>query len=262
MNIGEILYNIFFLILYAIALGTIIWALWVWITGYFRKRTEKHFQYNLTFLQVRLPKENEIEIKAAEQMFSGLVGIRKSWLQTLLSGRNRISFEVVSKKDGIGFYVAVPDTLAGLVEKQINGSYPEAEIDIVDPEEVWDRGAYTSVMELKLAGPPYYPIKVYEEMGADTMSAITSVMSKLGDDEALAIQYVISPAGDGWRGMGQRFAGGLKAAQSNPEKPKNVDQTFVEGVEKKVGKAGFDVAIRVVSLAKDRTIADAHLQNV
>ena len=262
MDIGELLYNIFFITLYLIVLVLILWALMVWIVGYFRGRNEKRYQYNLTFMQIRLPKDNEIEIKAAEQMFSGLAGIRKTWFRSLISGRQRISFEIVSKKDSIGFYVVAPDELAQLVEKQINGSYPDAEIDIVDPEEVWDRGAYTSVMELKLAGPPYYPIKVYEDMGGDTMSGLTSAMSKLGEDEAIAVQYVIGPASDSWRSMGQRFTGGVKAAQSNPEKPKTVDGSFVDGVEKKIGKTGFDVAVRVVSLAQDKVNSEAHLQNV
>jgi len=130
------------------------------LAWFIRTQREKSGAYKLTFLQIKIPSQNELEIKVAEQMFGGLMGFRKSFFSALFTGQYRISFEIVSKSSGIGFYVAVPDELASLVEKQINGAYPTAEIDIVDPTEVWDRGAYTVVNEIKLAGPAYYPIKM------------------------------------------------------------------------------------------------------
>lgn len=258
----DTLYTGFWIVFYIVFLITFFWVIFLAVSRRFRNKREHEERYSLTFMQIKLPRENEVEIKAAEQMFSGLIGIKKPFWGALFTGQHRVSFEIVSKAEGIGFYVVTPDSLAGLVEKQINGAYPDAEIDIVDPSEVWDRGAYTSVMELRLAGPSYYPIKVYENMGSDTMSGITSVMSKLEADEALAIQLVISPSGEAWRNHGYRFIGNVKAAQANPEKSSKVDATFIEGVEKEVAKPGFDVAIRVISLAKDKITADSHLQNV
>jgi hypothetical protein len=262
MDFSNALYNLFFTIIYIILGIVFLIALLSFISGRFRARREKQHQYSLTFLQVMLPKENEIEIEAAEQMFAGLAGIRKPFWKALFSGQNRVSFEIVSREEGIGFYVVVPDELVTLVEKQINGAYPAAEIDIVDPNEVWDRGAYTSVVELKIAGAPYFPIKSYKDLGVDTLNAITSTMSKLTSDDALAVQYIISPAGNSWRSQGQGFVGRVKTRQANPEKPVNVDPKFLEGIENKIGKAGFNVSIRLVSLAKDKITADSHLLNV
>lgn len=262
MDFSETIHTIFWIVIYVVSLIIFLTGLIAFISGRLRAKREKQHQYSLTFLQIKLPQENEVEIEAAEQMFSGLVGVKKPFWKALFSGQNRISFEIVSKAEGIGFYVVVPDELASLVEKQINGAYPDAEIDIVDPNEVWDRGAYTSIVELKLAGAPYFPIKTYGDMGVDTLNAITSAMSKLGDEDALAIQYVISPASNSWRNQGQRFVGGIKAKQADPEKHVNVDPKFLEGVENKVGKAGFEVSIRIVSLAEDKANADSHLQNV
>jgi hypothetical protein len=262
MDFVDIFLNLTWVVLYLVVFVIILGVSLSLVARFLRRKRERASQYSLTFLQIKLPKENEIEIQAAEQMFSGLVGIQKGFLSSVFSGKHRISFEIVSKVEGIGFYVVTPDNLVNLVEKQINGAYPEAEIDIVDPNEVWDRGAYTSVLELKLAGPPYYPIKSYEDMGTDTLNAVTSAMSKLTDDEALAIQFIVSPAGKSWRQQGQRFISNIRAAQNNPEKPAKVDPTFLEGVEKKVGKSGFDVTLRVISLAEDKTIANSHLQNV
>ena len=262
MDINNLLYTLFWGFIYLILFIVFAVLFLSWLSAFFRKKREQHDRYSLTFLQVKLPQENEIEVKAAEQMFAGLAGVKKPFFKELFTGKNRVSFEIVSKAEGIYFYVIVPDELASLAEKQINGSYPDAEIDIVHPSEVWDRGAYTSVMELKLAGPPYYPIKTYEDLGVDTLSAITSTMSKLGENEAVALQIVIEPSSGGWRNQGHGFLGGVRTRQANTEKTVNIDPKFLEGVEKKVSKVGFDVAIRLVSLAENKINADAHLQNV
>lgn len=225
-----------------------------------RTKKEKSGAFKLTFLQIKIPSENEIEIKAAEQMFSGLMGFKKPFFQALFSGQYRISFEIVSKAGAIGFYVVVPDDLVSLVEKQINGAYPEAEIDIIDPVEVWDRGKFTLANEIRLGGPAYYPIRVYEEMGADTMALLTNAMSKTGPQEVLAVQFVISPAGDGWRMAGGAFAGTVKAKSA--EGKSGIDQDFLKGVDKKISKPGFDVVIRIVSVSNDKFAAQSHLRNL
>ncbi|MFH1295232.1 MAG: TraM recognition domain-containing protein, partial [bacterium] len=225
-----------------------------------RTKREKSGAYRLTFLQVKVPSENEIEIKAAEQMFSGLMGFGKGFFAALFTGQYRIAFEIVSKGGAIGFYVVVPDDLVSLVEKQINGAYPEAEIDIIDPTEVWDRGACTLVSELKLASPSYYPIKVHDEMGADPLASLTTAMSKTGPEEVLAVQFVISPAGEGWRKAGQAFCGGIK--NKSAEGKGYVDPEFVKGVEKKLSHPGFDVAIRVIAVSNDKPSATTNLRNL
>jgi len=237
-------------------------SLLVFVVRSVRNAKQKERQYNLTFLQIKLPEENEYEIEAAEHLFSGLAGIKKSFFQALFSGQARISFEIVSKKEGIGFYVVVPDEFVTLVEKQINGAYPNAEIDIINPNEIWDRGAYTSVSELKLAGPPYYPIKVYEQMGTDSLNTLTSSMSKLEDDEVLALQYIISPSSRSWQNQGRKFTADVRAKKSDPNKSVNIDEGFLEGVDKKIAKTGFDVSIRIISIAKDKKSSGTHLQNV
>jgi len=227
-----------------------------------KRRNEKITQYKLTFLQVKLPPDNEIEVKAAEHMFSNLMGFQKSLLQSIFTEPYRISFEIVSKAEGISFYVVVPDEIATVVEKQINGAYPTAEIDIINPHEVWDRGAYTQVAELKLRGPSYYPLKTYEDLKNDSMSSITSAMSKLGDDEVVAVQYIIQPANENWRLAGRRFCSSVRSRASNPEKKVNIDTSFLEGIEKKISLPGFYTKIRIVSVAKDKYTANIHIQNM
>jgi len=227
-----------------------------------RKKVEDLNKFDLTFLLVKPPPGNEIEIEVAEQFFTSLCGFRRSWFKALWKGQYRISFEIVAKSSGIGFYVVIPDELALAVEKKINGAYPDAEIDIVDPNEVWDRGDFTDVAEIKLSGAPYYPIRTFEDLASDALSSITASMGKLSDTDVIALQYIIKPAGGGWRRQGNAFAAGVRKRSSDPEKGVTIDTSFLEGVEKKISKLGFDVSIRVVSIAENKSIAKDHIQNV
>lgn len=262
MDLNDAAYNSFWISLYLGFLFVFVAALFLFFASLKRKKSEKAHEYDLTFLQIKMPPDNEHEIKVAEHMFSSLASIRKPFLKELFTGKYRISLEIVSKTSGIGFYVVVPDEIAALVEKQINGSYPNAEIDIVNPQEIWDRGNYTKVAELKLKGAYYSPIKNYEELKSDPLNSITSSMSKLHDNEVLAIQLVMHPASDQWRSVGRKFISSIKSKAANPDKKYEVDTSFLEGIEKKISYPGFDTAIRIISISDDAPSAQAHISNV
>ncbi len=259
---NSFIYNTFWISAYLILLVFISTAIVFGFAAWKRKANEKTDQYKLTFLQIKLPPDNEIETKAAEHMFSNLMGFKKSFWKSLFTGQNRISFEIISKSEGISFYVVTPDEISSLVEKQINAAYPSAEIDIVKPVEIWDRGKYTKITELKLKAPAYYPIKVYENLKNDSLSSITSAMSKMGPREVIAVQYVIQPADDSWRMAGRRFISSVKARAANPEKRTNIDEKFLEGVESKIGNPGFNTKIRIVSISDTKQEAESLIQNL
>ncbi len=259
---NNLLYTSLWLIIYGIILSGIGFAVVVILINKKRAKAEKLEEYNLTFLQIKVPPQNEIEISAAEQLFSSLMGFQRSFREALFKGQYRISLEIVSKNNGIGFYVVVPDEIVTLVEKQINGAYPEAEIDIIDPNEIWDRGEFTAITELKLAGQTFYPIRVSESMKTDPLSLITSALSKLKEEEVIAIQFIISPANDSWRKSGQRFISDMQKRSEDPNKKFKLDSALVDAVEKKLSKPGFDVSVRITSIAADKFSADAHLRNV
>jgi hypothetical protein len=261
MEINSVLYNVFWTSFYitftVIALLTLTFLFFRWK----RTREEKKKQYNLTFMQIKLPSNNEIEIEAAEQMFAGFMGFKKSFLGALTTGQYRISFEIVSKKEGISFYAVVPDEIADFMEKQINAAYPSAEIDLIDPHEIWDRGAETVFMELKLAGPEYYPIKTFTDLKTDTLNVITSSISKLHENDVVAIQYILRPSGNAWRRAGLGFVHSVRNKNTS-DKPTKVDENFLQGIEKKTAKPAFDVMIRVVSISDSHVGAQSNLRSV
>ena len=63
MDINEIIYNAFWVSLYIFVLVIFFFWLFSIIAAYKRNKYEKKSAYNLTFLHIKLPPDNEIEIK-------------------------------------------------------------------------------------------------------------------------------------------------------------------------------------------------------
>ncbi len=263
MNLADLAFNTFWILVYIIVLVLLFWVILDSFLIWRRRRYQRLSQYKLTFLQVKVPQQNEIEISAAEHFFSNLIGFQRPFWQRLLKGQYRISLEIISKETGIGFYVVVPDELVSFVEKQINGAYPVAEIDIIDPNEIWDRGTHTAISELQFENSSFFPIRTYKDMEKTfPLNALTSALSKLQKTDVVAIQYVVSPATKSWIKAGKAFVAHIKHKNASSEKGGKFDESRLEGIDKKVGKSGFDVAIRIVALADTKVAAESHLRNV
>ena len=118
-------------------LGAIVLVLTLIGLGYIfllwhRNKNREKESLESVLLQISLPRENEIKIDAAEQMFASLASIRKGGRFSFLKMQPSISFEIVGFTGDMRFYVHASKTLRDLVEKQINGTYPDAEIIVVD----------------------------------------------------------------------------------------------------------------------------------
>ena len=137
-------YALVFLMIALSALVALGYAFLLW----FRNRNREEYSLSFVTLEVVLPRDNEIKIDAAEQLFASLYSVKnEEWYAFLLS-EHAVSFEIVGRKEDIRFYVSVPHELMELVEKQIHGAYPGAEIKTVaEPTILTDggKGAYESI---------------------------------------------------------------------------------------------------------------------
>ncbi|MBI2036165.1 type IV secretion system DNA-binding domain-containing protein [Candidatus Microgenomates bacterium] len=231
----------------------------LWFKG--RKREKKAL--NLVLLQVAMPRDNEIKIDAAEQMFSSLYSIKKTGMFSFLKVPDYLSFEIVAGPADIRFYVAVPKNLQDLLEKQIHGSYPDAEIKIVDEYNIFPEEGRVAFASLKLKSADFYPLKVFKDLPVDPLSQVTSVLAKMGQGEGAAVQILISPASNKWQRHGKRFIAKTKKAEANPETAKYAtDAKTLEIIENKVAKPGFYTTIRIVVASSSQASADAHLANI
>jgi len=265
--------NLALVIIALIALGVIIFYLGKLLLIWYRNKGREETSLESVLLQVALPRENEIKIDTAEQLFSSLSAIGKGGLFKLPP---HLSFEIVGMPGDIRFYVHTPKKLQDLVEKQINGAYPDAEIKIVNSDSIkkdgsvigneyniFSREGKVAFASLKLKSENYEPIKVYKDLPTDTLSSITSVLAKMTEGEGAAIQILVTPAGSEWKKQGRNFLAKTKKLESNPETAKySSDAKELEGIENKISKTGFNTVIRIVVSSTSKENAQAHLSNI
>src|SRR3989344_113729 len=134
---------------------------YLWVAWY-RHRDREAKSLAMVCLQVAVPRDNEIKTDAMEQVFSSLYAIKKGSLGpfgwfTFLQSQPHVSFEMVARKEDIRFYIVVPDKLRDLVEKQIHGGYPGAEIKIVDEPTIFDEEGKVEYTWLIMRNASYNP---------------------------------------------------------------------------------------------------------
>jgi hypothetical protein len=245
--------------LFIVLLGLFIYMVLQWV----KNRRREDYALDFVTLLIRLPKDNEVKIDAAEQMFAGLYSIKKSGPLSFLKPEDSISFEIVALKDDIAFYVTCSTKIRDLVEKQINGAYPFAVLKEVDEVNVFSEKGHVAFTSLVQAKSRYLPIKTYKDLPTDGLSLITSALSKLGDGEGAIIQILLEPAGSGWQKGGKSYVSSSKKRESDPDKATyNHDPKEVESITNKVEKPGFNVAIRLVVSSPNEQTAQSHLNNV
>ncbi len=233
--------------------------------SFLRVRNREERSIDSVLLQIAVPKNNDIKIDAMEQLIASLSTIRKGgWQQKYrLDIQPAISFEIVAKQEDIRLYVWTPKKYQDLVEKQIHGSYPDAEITSVDEYNIFTETGKVAYASMQLKKDNFYPVKTFKELPTDPMAVITSALAKMGPNEAVAIQVLISPADGSWQKEGRGFISSTKKAETDPNKAKfSVSAKTLEAIENKVSKPGFEASIRIIVVANDEGTAKSHLSNI
>lgn len=251
------------LLLTVVLLGILALFVFMLIQWIKHRKREKSALAFVTLL-VRVPKDNEIKIDAAEQMFTGLHSIDndKFW-EHLLTPEDLISFEIVALKEDIAFYVSVPERIRDMVEKQIHGAYPTADIKQVDEINIFAQHSRVAFAPITLDKSSHFPIRSYKDLPNDGLSLITSALAKMGEGEGATIQFLVQPVGEGWKKKARSHMSEQKKRESDPEKATyQHDPKEMEAISTKIEKEGFRVSIRVVVSAKNDHNAEAHLKNI
>ena len=233
-SFSQSIINLTFIFLLSFLLASIIIACLAGIflaASFWRKSRERHDKaLDTTLLEVSRPRENEIKIDAAEQLFSSLTSIKGTkGVFGFLKAPDVISFEIVAKPQDIRFYVGVPNKLRDMVEKQIHGSYPDAQIMEVDEYNLFEIVGKIAYAQLKLSKAHYLPIKTFKDLPVDPLSSITSTLGKMQEGEATALQILITSTSDTWKKRGRSYITNTKKTEANPETAKySVDQKDLE----------------------------------
>ncbi|MBT5016875.1 type IV secretory system conjugative DNA transfer family protein [Candidatus Peregrinibacteria bacterium] len=186
-----------------------------------------------------------------------------------------VAFEVVSMHQHIYFYVRVATRVKHLIEGQLYGQYPDAEIfevkDYVKPEELNAANKGFACAEIVLERSDIYPIKNYHQFEGDSLAGIFSVLSKGGDGEEIWIQVVGKPMQDNWqlnfkRRVKMRVLS-LKNIFRLGDYLKLKGKTALRASEKeefnkKADKNSYNTNIRVAYIAKTQGEADMKIESV
>jgi len=217
-------------VLFAIAIARGLWWVYVYnIQG-------KYFgSVKWALLAIDIPKENLQSIKAVEHIFAALWPFyeARNLIEKYIEGKFQLAFslEIVSIGGYTQFLIRVPGSHKDIVEAAIYAQYPKAEITEVEdyalryrnlrfPSEEHDLWG----SEFTLMKPSPYLIKTYPSFEdiltqtfADPMASMLEVFGKIGKEEELWLQLVITPIKDGWKKEGYKIINKIIGAKPPSE---------------------------------------------
>lgn len=245
-------------------------------------------------------------ISEVEGFYASLGGLKAHrGFKTWLFGRyDNFSFEVILGYDGLlTFYMAIPFYLVEYIKQQIFSKYPYAQIEETEDYNIFSRQGYVACGYLKLIKHHMFPLLTYKQMNnVDPLVSILSVLSKFGEGETAAIQFVMRSAYGSWRRQGVKVASemhqgkdlkkalasvnqgpfsgffsgffgkpsdwlyGSQAKDPNkmPEQHRltPMEEQMAKAIEEKASKAGLDVNIRLIAFAPLEVAAKNNLKQM
>jgi len=316
---GGFFSNPFILLFLCLFFGAIIGYIIVLILqSVYHKKTELIRNMDKVVLLVKVPQKKskedaqaqsniaqkmQEEISVAENFFASIGGLRaEKGIKSFFTGRrDHLSCEIVAKDGEIYFYMAVPGKIKEYIEQQITAQYPDAKIEEVGDYNIFSPNSFIKSSSLAFSRSYMFPIKTYKKSEVDLMNAITNGLSKLGERDGAAVQFIIRSAKHKWHRKGKEVASkvqqgrklenvlkevdnnlffkalyGLSKIISNKKnKEKGIDKgkeemhqlspmeaETIKGLEEKTSKGGLDVNIRVIVCSKDETRAQLYLENI
>lgn len=214
-----------FLVMYGSILG---WQL------YIRSLYRKQRKYIL--LAVDIPKDNEQTLKAVENFFAHMSGAHQplKWHHLWWRGEvpDSFGFEIVSIGGYIQYIIHCVEIYRDFVEAAIYAQYPGAEIsEVEDYTERWKNVKFPNDKyqlfgtELKLTNKDVYPIITYKEFEdslsqelKDPLSGVLEAMGKIGSEEELWLQILVTPADNDWGKAAEPVINKLIGAKTKPKK--------------------------------------------
>jgi len=234
-----------------------------YFVGWIKYKDREKSSLQFVLMQIKVPRGNEIKIDAAEQLFGTFASLRKSGgMFSEFKPQPHISFEIVATHESIKFYISSHKSHQDLLEKQIHGAYPDAEIKEVPEYNIFSESSQTAYAQLKLKSADYFPIKTFRDLPTDPMSSLTSALAKMQKDEGAAVQIMISPSSSKWKDAGKKWVKKEKdpGKENAPKAPPDAKQ--LEAVEGKISKSGFETIVRIVVSSTSADSAKVHLTNI
>ncbi len=192
---------------------------------FLRKRTSRSEAFKRDVLFVTIAKEAEQQaekeesgvkqkkdvkeaIAIAETLYSNLSGSeftkdisywKRRFVEYWCGEYRHIALEIVVHHGLIKFFVVTPHYMTEYTEQQIQAIYPTSQVQWIVDYNIFQPNAYILGTYLQLTQNPVLPIKTYKNIESDPLNGITNSLSKVEEEEGVAIQILIRPAQPKWR---------------------------------------------------------------
>ena len=264
----------------------------------FKKTDEMQEYFESVLLVLEIPKANDKQELAAEQLFASLHGILRDSAELKYSEgvQEHLSFEIASVDGQIRFYVWVPKVLRNFVEGQIYSQYPTVQIHEANEDYAltnFKNHKVTYIADLDLIEDDALPIKTFQNFEVDPLAGITGALAKLeSSGDEMWVQILVKPVSDDWHKDSEKWISRTKAGRGSGFSLKGFDATWITGVlealwkppetgiggaatapelserqktqiaeaEKKAAKLGYEVKIRLVYAGESTTDARLKMQ--
>lgn len=219
-----------------------------------------------------------------------------STLRRWFFGRKHLACEVVAVGGQIYFYVVVPVSLLSTIEKALNSSYPDIQVERREDHNIFSHLGKIGVVaggELVMTNDSWFPIQNYKSSEFDAISGITTSMSQLQEGEGVAIQVLIRTSSKRWHKRARAAAKKLlhpgdkkhagkgftpmdmakmtykspqaessdkQAAGYNP--PDAIDQKKSQMIEEKASVPTYETMIRLIASSHDQTRSQSLIQDM
>jgi hypothetical protein len=191
--------------------------LWYLFRSMWKPHVWSHFgsAQKKVLLEIVPPRDLEQGPLLMEQFFAGMAGSEKSLTayESWVVGEFQApySLELVSTEGIIHFYIRCWEPYRNLVEANLYAQYPGVEIYEVEdytkkvPENIPNKDWNLWGTDFILTKPDVYPIRTYKFFEesitgkmVDPLASVIELMSKLGPDQHLWLQYITVPAVPSW----------------------------------------------------------------
>ncbi len=243
----------------------------------------------LRLLQVRLSSHDVSEQDGEGKQRDPLEEIAKSMqlFGVLARPDASIVFEVAVHNVGeeIIFYIGVPMETLEFTTRQIQGIWPDAQVDpVADDYTIFNSSGAVKMATLQFKEHYALPLRTYREATVDTFGPILGNFAKLNAvGEGLALQLIVRRARGGLRKEIAQFVYDLKKGKKlsklfhtslkdllfpkqggdkEKQEPKIVDEEAVKALESKIAQPLLAVNIRLVASAPTSYRADELLDGL
>ena len=181
---------------YLLLVIVIIFVLWI---GYFVIKIYLFWKEStkpVTLFEVIPPSSTEQSSFTTTQLFTSVHGVlrQRSWILKLFDVPKSYSFEIVSTKDkGIRYLLRLPTDDADIIKKTLLSYLSGIQIKQVN-DYLDTQGNKGHVVDIRLSKHFAFPLKKQDNLTEyDPIAYITGTMTKLADNELVAVQVVVSP---------------------------------------------------------------------